>query len=185
MNFLAHVFLAGDDPALRLGGMLGDFVKGPLPCGLPPDVARGVELHRRIDSYTDAHPAFRQSRSRVSPSRRRYAGIMVDLFYDHFLALHCQRFHAQPLASFTAGVYALLETHGHLLPPRLAQILPRMRADDWLSSYRELGSIHTALDRMAGRLTRPEGLIGSAAELEGHYGHFEQDFLAFLPDAKA
>ena len=184
MNFLAHAYLAGDDPALRLGGMLGDFVKGPLPCGLPPDVARGVELHRRIDSYTDAHPVFRQSRARVSPARRRYAGIMIDMFYDHFLAVHWARFHPQPLEAFTAGVYALLESHGDLLPPRLAHILPRMRADDWLGSYREIESIHTALNRMAGRLTRPEGLIGSALELEARYGEFEQDFHAFLPEAQ-
>lgn len=186
MNFLAHAFLAGPDPADRLGGILGDFVKGPLPAGLPPAVAAGVALHRRIDSFADAHAAFRQSRARVSPQRRRYSGIMVDLFYDHFLALHWQNHSAQPLEEFTAEIYALLAAHAELLPPRLTRILPFMQADDWLASYRELESVGTALDRMAERrLTRPNTLGGSVGELAARYGEFEQDFLAFIPDAQA
>lgn len=184
MNFLAHALLAGPAPADRLGAVLGDFVKGPLPCGLPTDVAEGVRLHRAIDSYADAHPAFRRSRSRVSPERRRYAGIMVDLFYDHFLARHWSRYHPQPLKEFTADFYALLAAHSELLPPRLAHILPHMREADWLSSYREIESVGIALDRMAaGRLRQPNRLGGAAAELEQHYGKLEEDFLAFFTDA--
>lgn len=186
MNFLAHAMLAGPEPADRLGGMLGDFVKGPLPAGLPPAVAAGVELHRRIDSFADAHPAFRRSRARVSPERRRVSGIMIDLFYDHFLARHWEVFSAQPLQEFTAETYAMLAEHAELMPPRFARMFPYMRADDWLSSYRRLQSIGTALDQMAQRrLTRPNTLAGSAAELEACYQGFEQDFLAFFPHARA
>ncbi len=186
MNFLAHALLAGPDPADRLGGMLGDFVKGPLPGALPPEVAAGVALHRRIDSFAETHPAFRASRARVGPLRRRYAGIMVDLFYDHFLALHWDDYGGEPLEDFAAGIYALMAAHAALLPPRLARMLPFMRADDWLASYRSLASVALALDRMAEhRLTRPNPLAGSAAELEARYGEFEQDFLAFLPEAQA
>jgi acyl carrier protein phosphodiesterase len=186
MNFLAHAALAGPDWADRLGAMLGDFVKGPLPAGLPPAVAAGVELHRRIDSFAETHPAFRESRSRVSPERRRYAGIMIDLFYDHFLARHWQSYSAQPLEAFAAEIYALMAAHSELLPPRLAQILPSMRAGDWLSSYRSLENVGYALDRMSrSRLTRPNTLAGSAAELEARYQEFERDFLVFFPDAGA
>ena len=185
MNFLAHALLAGPDPADRLGAMLGDFVKGPLPAGLPAPVASGVELHRRIDSFADTHPAFHRSRTRVSPQRRRYAGIMIDMFYDHFLALHWESFSGEPLEDFAAGIYELMSDHTALLPPRLAHILPYMREQDWMSSYRSPDAIATALDRMAERrLTRPNGLAGSAAELEGRYGEFEQDFVAFFPDAR-
>lgn len=186
MNFLAHAFLAGPAPADLLGGMLGDFVKGPLPAGLPSSIAEGVELHRRIDSFADAHPAFRQSRARVSPVRRRYSGIMIDLFYDHFLARRWADYSTQPLKEFAAGTYALLAAHPELLPPRLTEMFPFMRADDWLSSYRSVRRVGEALDRMAEkRLTRPNALAGSAAELEARYGEFEQDFLWFFPDAQA
>ncbi len=74
MNFLAHAVLAGDDPALIVGGVVGDWIKGPLPGALPADLARGVALHRAIDSHAETHPAFQRSRNRVSPARRRYAG---------------------------------------------------------------------------------------------------------------
>jgi acyl carrier protein phosphodiesterase len=185
MNFLAHALLAGTDPADRLGAMLGDFVKGPLPAGLPAPVASGVELHRRIDSFADNHPAFIRSRTRVSPQRRRYAGIMIDMFYDHFLALHWGHFSGEPLRDFTAGIYALMSAHAHLLPPPLGRILPDMAAQDWMSSYRSLGAIAMALDRMAeNRLTRINRLAGAAAELEARYREFEFDFLEFFPDAR-
>lgn len=186
MNFLAHAFLAGPDPAYRLGAMLGDFVKGPLPAGLPAPVAAGVELHRRIDSFADAHPAFRLSRARVSPRRRRYAGIMIDLFYDHFLALHWENYNSEPLEDFSTGLYALMSAHAELMPPRLQEMFPFMQAQDWLSSYRSQEAVGGALDRMAEkRLTRPNSLAGSAEELGIGYREFEQDFLCFFPDAQA
>jgi acyl carrier protein phosphodiesterase len=186
MNFLAHAALAGPDKADRLGAMLGDFVKGLLPAGLPPSVAAGVELHRRIDSFADTHPAFRRSRARVSPGRRRVAGIMIDLFYDHFLARHWAGYFSQPLEEFTAETYAIMADHPELLPPRLAQLLPYMQAGDWLASYSALDSVASALDRIGqGRLPAPNPLPGSAAELEAGYQGFEQDFLSFFPDARA
>jgi acyl carrier protein phosphodiesterase len=184
MNFLAHAFLAGPEPADRLGAMLGDFVKGPLPAGLPEAVAAGVALHRRIDSFAEAHPAFRVSRARVSPERRRYAGIMIDLFYDHFLARRWEEFSPELLEDFTAATYALLVRHAALLPPRLAGIFPYMRREDWLASYRALSGVGQALDSMSRhRLTRPNRLAGAAGELEAHYAGFEGDFRVFLPDA--
>lgn len=185
MNFLAHTLLAGERPAMRLGGLLGDFVKGPLPAGLPEEVAEGVRLHRAIDRYADTHPAFRASRARVSTLRRRYAGIMVDLFYDHFLAARWTRFHPEPLATFSAAAYGLLAEHQALLPPQLAEILPVMRREDWLTAYREAPAVGRALDRMAlRRLSRPNPLGGAGEELLANYEAFAGDFEAFFPDAR-
>lgn len=184
MNFLAHAWLAGPVAADRAGGLIGDFVKGPLPAGLPAAVAEGVRLHRAIDTYADGHPAFRASRARVSPARRRVAGIMVDMFYDHFLARHWEDYQpGQSLTDFTAEQYALLAGLGSDLPPRLAKILPAMRGDDWLASYREAETIARALDRMAARLSRPNPLPGSGTELLAGYAGFETDFRTFMADA--
>ena len=185
MNFLAHAWLAGPEEAYRVGGLLGDFIKGPVPDTLPPGVGEGVRLHRAIDSYADNHPAFRASRSRVSPARRRVAGVMVDMFYDHFLARHWAEYQpGEDLEDFTARQYALLAGLGTDLPARLARILPAMRADDWLASYREVDTIAQALDRMANRLTRANSLPGSGAELVEHYAGFEADFRVFIADAR-
>ena len=185
MNFLAHAWLAGDAPADRLGGLMGDFVKGALPAGLPPDVAEGVRLHRQIDVFADTHPAFLRSRARISPARRRVAGVMVDMFYDHFLARHWARFHAEPLERFSVAMYALMDANGALLPPRLAAILPRMRESDWLGSYRSADVIAMALDRMAQRLRRANPLTGSGTELLADYAGFEADFFEFIAAAEA
>lgn len=185
MNYLAHALLAGDDPADRLGAMLGDFVKGPLPAGLPATVAAGVALHRHIDSYADAHAAFRRSRGRVSPARRRYAGIMTDLFYDHFLARQWHAYCGEPLPVFADRIYALLAQHGPLLPPRLERVFPAMRAQDWLSSYREIDAVGAALDGMAcHRLRQPNRLAGAVEELHACYAGFEEDFRVFFADVR-
>ncbi len=189
MNYLAHAFLAGPQPASRLGGLLGDFVKGPIESiarHYPHAVVSGIALHRRIDSYADRHPAFRRSRQRVSVLRRRFSGVMVDLFYDHFLARHWSVYCAQPLEAFTAEFYALLTGNQTLLPPRLAQALPGMRRDDWLASYRSIDAIGTALDRMSRyRLRRANPLAGAAEELQTGYTGYEADFRIFFADTVA
>lgn len=184
MNFLAHAFLAGASPADQLGGLIGDFVKGPLPAGLPAEVAAGVKLHRLIDRFADTEAAFGRSRSRVSPSRRRVAGVIVDMAYDHFLALHWSRFSAEPLDAFATRMYRLMDANAPLLPPRLLEVLPRMRDADWLGSYRSVDSTALALDRIGLRLRRENLLQGSGAELVGDYAGFEADFFAFIGQAQ-
>ncbi len=192
MNYLAHAFLAGPIAADRVGGVIGDFVKGPLdplPPGLGAGLAAGVALHRRIDSYADTHPAFRRSRTRVSAARRRVSGIMIDLFYDHFLALHWEdvsmRLQVErSLVDFTAHTYRLIEAHPEPLPPAFLPVFERMSAHDWLASYRDADNVALALDRMAAfRLRWPNPLYGSGQELPRDYAGFEADFFEFLPDA--
>lgn len=187
MNFLAHAYLAGPLASDRVGGVVGDFVKGlldPLPAGLGAELAAGVMLHRRIDSFADGHEAFRRSRARVSAERRRVGGIMVDLFYDHFLAVHWNRFSAQPLIEFTAHTYQLIALHPEPLPESFRPVFERMSKHDWMASYLDAGNVALALDRMAEhRLRRPNPLAGAGEELLRDYAGFEADFLEFLPDA--
>ncbi len=186
MNFLAHAFLAGDAEADRIGGLMGDFVKGPLPAGLPPALAAGVALHRAIDSFADRHPAFIASRARISPPRRRVSGVLVDLFYDHLLARDWADYCAEPLDDYAARLYAELDANTALLPERAHEIADLMRRYDWLGSYRNVAAVGRAIDRMAiHRLSRANTLGGGIEEFLAGPEGFEKDFRAFLPDAAA
>jgi acyl carrier protein phosphodiesterase len=186
MNFLAHAFLAGDAEADRIGGLMGDFVKGPLPAGLPPPLASGVALHRAIDSFADRHPAFIASRARISPLRRRVGGVLVDLFYDHLLARDWADYCAEPLDDYAVRLYAELDANTALLPERAREIADLMCRYNWLGSYRNVDAVGRAIDRMAiHRLSRVNPLGGGIEEFLADSDGFENDFRAFLPDAAA
>lgn len=184
MNYLAHLYLSEPTEEAWLGSLLGDFVKGPLDGRYGEDVTRAIALHRKIDSFTDAHPLVLQSKLRISPARRRYAGIMMDMFYDHFLAKYWREFHDEPLDEFTARIYAILDRRHATLPERLQRMAPMMAQWNWLASYAQIHSIHTALDRMGQRLKRENRLLNSADELVEHYAELEADFRAFLPEVQ-
>jgi acyl carrier protein phosphodiesterase len=165
-----------------VGSLMGDFVKGPLDGRYGTEITLALALHRRIDAYTDAHRIVRESRHRVGPARRRFAGILVDVFYDHFLARRWDEYNDVPLERFTARIYSVLRKHQALLPERLRHIAPGMAATDWLGSYRHINAVGIALDRMGERLKRGNALLGSAEELFAHYEAFDADFRAFFPD---
>lgn len=181
MNYLAHLYLAGDDDDRAAGALLGDFVKGRLE-NLPfdPPIVHGIRLHRAIDAYTDAHPLVRQSRERLV-ERRRVSGIIVDLVYDHFLAVHWARYAPEPLPVFSARSYQRLLPRLASFPPRLQTALPRMAEQDWLSAYAEFDNVVYALERIDRRLRRPGALVGVRGDLTANYRGLEQDFLAFFP----
>jgi acyl carrier protein phosphodiesterase len=184
VNFLAHALLAGDDPALIVGGVVGDWIKGVLPAGLPDDIARGVALHRAIDSHAEQHPAFRQSRARVSAARRRYAGVLVDVFYDHLLARDWESLHHQPLPQFSAQVYRCIEVRLPDLPVDSHGAQRLMAREDWLSSYATVEGIADVLMRMSRRARQPNPLAGGEQELLADLDGFTQDFHVWLADAQ-
>ncbi|HYQ39863.1 MAG TPA: ACP phosphodiesterase [Pseudomonas sp.] len=181
MNYLAHLHLGGPLPGQLLGSLYGDFVKGPLDGRFAPDVEAAIRLHRRIDAFTDRHPAVRAACARFPAARRRYAGILLDLFFDHCLASHWDDYADEPLTLFTGRVYRVLAAEAEL-PGRLAQIAPRMAAQDWLGSYREFAVLERVLLNMQRRLSRPEGLDGALDELARLYPALLEDFRAFYPE---
>ena len=185
MNYLAHLLLAEQSPEGWLGALMGDFVKGRLDPSLGAVLRRGILLHRRIDSFTDAHPTHRASRNRIAGGRRRFAGIIVDLSYDHFLAQRWGRHSAAPLDAFTGRVYAALARRRDLLPPRLARLAPRMISQDWLGSYRDLDALGAALDGLATRSPRSAPLAGAIEEVRRCYQGLGDDFDAFFPELVA
>lgn len=185
MNFLAHAYLAADDPALVVGGVIGDWIKGPLPGPLPADLARGVALHRAIDSHAETQAAFRASRARISPTRRRYGGVVVDIVYDHLLARRWSEFHPQPLDAFCAEVYRLIGARLDDIPPSAHFALQLMADEDWLASYRDIDGIADVLARMARRARQPNPLLHAEQEYLGDTVGFAGDFTDWLVDAQS
>ena len=148
INFLAHALLAGNIEADRVGGVLGDFVKGPLPAGLPPELASGVALHRAIDSFAERHPAFVSSRQRVGAKRRRVGGVLVDLFYDHLLARDWADYASGILEDYAQEVYVSLSEYHECLPDSAREMSRLMHQQNWLCAYRDLSSLGRVIDRM-------------------------------------
>lgn len=151
---------------------------------LPAAVCEGIWLHRQIDVFTDAHPLFRRSRARIDPQRRRFAGIMVDMFYDHLLARYWNDFNDEPLEVFTSRSYALLREQRELIPSTAWPVISRMIEHDWLGSYADPDNLRLALDNMGRRLKRGNGLAGAVDELQADYAGFEADFRGFLPEVR-
>lgn len=181
MNYLAHLHLGGPQPAQLLGSLYGDFVKGPLDGRFAAEVEAAIRLHRRIDAFTDSHPRVRAAVARFPAERRRYAGILLDLFFDHCLASDWEAYADEPLALFSARVYGVLAAEAEL-PGRLALIAPRMAEQDWLGGYREFAVLERVLGNLQRRLSRPAALDGALAELEYLYQPLREDFRAFYPE---
>lgn len=162
--------------------MLGDFVKGAVGDRYSEDVRRGIELHRRVDVFTDAHSMVRLSKSHIPAERRRFAGIAIDIFYDHFLAKNWSVYSDVSLQDFSRRVYQALEERREILPDRLKQSLSAMIENDWLMSYRELGAIEAILARTSRRLRRENPVAQTMDDLLSNYDDLETEFRDFFPD---
>ncbi|HEY6872477.1 MAG TPA: ACP phosphodiesterase [Geobacteraceae bacterium] len=184
MNFLAHLYLSGDVPELLVGNLMGDFVKGRLAGRFPPGIRAGLELHRGIDSFAHNNEIFMASKRRIDPSFRHYRGVLVDLFYDHFLALDWDDYRDEPLPHFLERAERILKEHREVLPERLLRILPALFGD-WLPSYRRIDGIGEVLGRMSGRIGRPNPLQEGVHELRRNYAALRGDFRRFLQEATA
>ena len=180
MNYLAHLHLGGQRPGQLLGSLYGDFVKGRLQGQFEPEIEAAIQLHRSIDVFTDRHPLVDVALSRFSLTRRRYAGIVLDVFFDHCLARDWTLYADRPLQLFTSDVYRVLSSERQL-PERLAKIAPHMVANDWLGSYREFEVLEQVLRGISRRLTRPEELAPAMQELRRLYEPLSEDFRLFYP----
>jgi acyl carrier protein phosphodiesterase len=182
MNYLAHLFLAGDSPQSMVGSILGDFVKGAIGDKYPQGVKSAIELHRKIDAYTDSHSTTLASRNLFGPDQRRFAGIIVDLCYDHFLCRHWLKFADVALTEFISRAYGILRARKAMLPKRLRAIMPIMIREDWLGSYRGLVGVELTLGRLSKRVTHGHRLPGAIEEIKLHYRKLDANFLMFFPD---
>ena len=185
MNYLAHIFLAGDTAESIIGNLAGDFVKGPLPGPFEPEIARGILEHRKIDTFTDSHPAAGTFRRIIAADHGHYARVIADVFFDHFLATHWADYAPVPLDAFLTRVFATLDPHTDLMPPRLRMTYPRMRDGDWFRSYSTLAGISTALYYLSRRFSRRPRLEPATQLLVERRSELEAEFRTFFPDVIA
>lgn len=185
MNFLAHALLAGGDADLEVGGVLGDFVHGQPDPAWPVGLRRGVVLHRAVDSHTDRHPAVVAARALFDPPWRRYAGILLDVWFDHCLARHFGQWSEQPLEAFSAHLREHLAERRAWLPPRLQRFLVFMQARDLPAAYAEPAVIAEVLGGLGRRLSRPNPLAAALPVLQARDAALQRRFDLFFPDLVA
>jgi acyl carrier protein phosphodiesterase len=182
MNFLAHVYLSGENPKLMVGNFIGDFVKGKNALSqFETAIIHGIELHRSIDEFTDTHPIVAESKNRLRPKYRHYAGVIVDVFYDHYLAKNWETFHKTPLPQFAQHVYDTIEKHDSILPDDVRRMLPYMMRGNWLVNYSKVEGIDRALTGMSHRTSFVSHMDEAKVELIKFYDDFQKEFLEFFP----
>lgn len=182
MNYLGHLLVSGKEPLVIVGNFMADAVKGRDLSAWSPGLQEGIRMHRRIDSYTDSHPLTLRGRERLRDHCGKYAGVALDLFYDHALAANWNELRKEPLADFARRMYTLLQAHAHLMPDRTQVMLGYMVRNDWLTSYARMGGIGRALAGLASRVPGGEVLRGAEEVLLDHRDLFVEECLRFIGD---
>ena len=188
LNYLAHLLLAEATPASRVGNLLGDFATGwpeSLRERFPAAVVAGIVRHRAIDGYTDSHPVMARLRECVAPPRRRFAGVIVDLIYDHFLTRYWADYSPQPLAEFVRDCNQALRENRAILPPELGETLEERIADRWLEHYGTDAGLADVFRRVALRRASFAPVREAIGDLQGHRAEFEAGFREFFPELQA
>jgi acyl carrier protein phosphodiesterase len=182
MNFLAHIYLSGDNELVTIGNFMADGVRGNKYKMYSRDIQIGIRLHREIDTFTDAHPIFRQSTKRLHKPYGHYSGVIIDIFYDHFLAKNWKSYSDVPLADFVDDFYKSLTDHIELLPPRYKTMTPIMIEGNWLLSYATIDGIQLVLNGMNRRTKGISSMNKATKELKEHYNVFEHEFTTFFAE---
>ena len=181
MNHLAHVFLSGSNADVRLGAMLGDFWRGALDPEWPMGVRAGISLHRKIDVYTDSHPLILEAKSLFMPPWRRFAGILLDVYFDHVLTRAWPRYADEPIEALSAATLAGLDANAAWLPPGLLRFSRYMRANGLFGRYAERAMIEQVLGGIGARLRHANPLHEAGPALWEHAAALDAAFAAFFP----
>ena len=183
VNFLAHIYLSGDDPNIQLGNFIGDFVRGRnLTEQFEAGIAKGIALHRAIDEFTDKHAVVKQSKVRLRKKYRHYAPVIVDIFYDHYLAKNWDRYHSTFLPEFAEKTYTMIMSRETILPEKVKWMMPYMMKQDWLTNYARIDGIARVLGGMSRRTPYNSKMHEAVDDLRMHYTDFEKEFFEFFPE---
>jgi len=182
MNFLAHIYLSGENDMVAVGNFMADGIHGKTYKKYPIDIQKGILLHREIDTFTDAHPIVRQSSKRLHKNYGHYSGVIVDILYDHFLAKNWETYSNIPLKDYVEDFYNLLEDNFEILPFRVQKLLPFMIADNWLLNYSKIEGIQRVLDGMNRRTKNKSKMNKATKELKTYYTEFDEEFTLFFEE---
>jgi acyl carrier protein phosphodiesterase len=185
MNFLAHIYLSGDNEELKIGNFIADSVKGKQYLEYPPGIIDGIVLHRSIDTFTDTHPIVSRSVERLFERYGHYSRVIVDILYDHFLAANWKDYSDIPLKIYTEDFYKLLQDNFKILPKQVQNFLPYMVADNWLYNYRKIEGIEKILFQMNRRIKYRAKMHLAVEELREFYEEFEDEFTRFFEELRA
>lgn len=184
MNFLAHIYLSGDNDLIKIGNFMADGIRGHDYLKFPDEVIKGVLLHRAIDTFTDAHPIFRQSKHRLHENYGHYSGVIIDIFYDHFLAKNWTHYSQEPLEDFASNFYKSLATHYDITTERTRGMMPYMTEKNWLVSYATIAGIGMILFQMDHRTKNKGNMKNATQELKQYYNQFEEEFTLFFEELR-
>jgi len=181
VNFLAHTYLSGGNEEIIVGNFMGDYVKGKNYLLFPEQVKKGILIHRDIDSFTDMHEITRRSKLRLSSRYHKYAGIIIDIFYDHFLASLWDSYSTLPLNEFVSRTYDLLKRNYKVLPDSIKRWFPTFLENNWMMAYTTVEGIELVLERMSANTSLPDHSAFAVEVLSDQYSIFMEDFLEFFP----
>jgi len=182
MNFLAHVFLSGNNTSLAIGNLIADRIKGNQVKKLPPDIQKGVYLHREIDEFTDNHQIFKECVRELFPNYRHYSRVLVDMYFDHFLAVHWKHYHPAPLTEFTADFYGELEVESAQFSDSVQKFITALIRYNWFEEYQTVEGLHKILSQMEQRTKFPSNLAAATTDLLQKYPYFEGRFFEFMTE---
>ncbi len=181
MNVLAHIYLSGDSEKVIIGNYIGDYVKGRDYLKYPEPVRRGIILHRHIDDFTDRHPVVHRSKIHFTRKYHRYAGVVVDILYDHFLTREWDFFSRRPLESVTYNFYRAMVNNLDILPDKVKASFPFFIINNWIESYQTVSGIKHVLRTMSRRTTLPNEARFAVKMLKRNYYSLNEDFMEFFP----
>lgn len=182
MNFLAHIYLSGNNDLIKIGNFMADGIRGKQFQSYPFEIQKGIILHRAIDTFTDAHPIFRQSTKRLHNNYHHYAGVIVDIIYDHFLAKNWSKYSDEKLEDFVENFYKSLFDNKQLLSERVNRIMPVLIEENWLVSYKTIDGIKHILTQMDRRTKNQSKMQFATQELLEFYSEFENEFTEFFKE---
>ncbi len=182
MNFLAHIYLSFGDDEITIGNFIADSIRGNKIDHLPTRIQKGIILHREIDTYTDAHAIPKLSSKRLHKNYSHYSRVIVDIFYDHFLAKNWKNYSNTPLDIFVENFYDLLEDNYPILPYGIQRMMPYMITDNWIYNYAKMEGIARVLNGMNRRTKNKSKMNFAILDLEEHYADFENEFTSFFEE---
>ncbi len=182
MNYLAHLYLSGDNEHLMLGNFIADHIKGNKISRFSIDVKKGIELHRKIDFYTDHNPHFMQTRERLHTNYHKYAGVIADILYDHFLASNWKSYSSQNLSDYVSYSYGILMRNYSILPSTTKKLLPFFIMQNWLVNYKSFDGLQRVFELMARRAKFKSNMKNVVDEFKVDYELYKEEFLLFFPE---